>query len=253
MPKRVLSKVQVENAVKCAKTVTAHAIKGDKSVFINGHEFDLLAKGRCQENVREFFEAGNGWSPNDWEFGNDEPSAKVALMHMDQAGLRLPRGAQLYPGDIVGNRDGKHGHIGLYIGVIDGVPTVAENTSSAARGTPRRAGTKRTPLDAFDPKECYRLVQSDAAGVFVNGLQVYPIVLSMIDRSYVPRRLTAQALGLRIESADDGKQTVNGKPIRTIMHEGISWVWARELAQVAGIPSEKLLWSPGRVEFITKQ
>lgn len=250
---KILSKQQMLNAVECAKKVTQVAINGAPWAIVGVHHFDLLAKGRCQETVREFIEAGNGWGKNTWEFGNDEPSAKVALQHMDAAGLRLPDGAQLYPGDIVGNRNGSYGHIGLYIGVIDGVPTVAENTSSASRGKPRRAGTKRTPLVDFKPAECYRLVQSDAAGVFVDGKQIYPTVLSIGAKSYVPRRLVAQALGLKLESEGASAPTVNGTAVHVTMHGGISWIWAREIAQIAGIAEDGVLWEPGRVEFISKQ
>jgi hypothetical protein len=247
MPNR-LTWTQMQKAVQTALRVTQAAIDGLGQIIVAGHVFDLRATGRCQETVREFVEAGNGWAPHTWEFGDDEGSAKVALAHMDAAGFRLPSDALLVPGDVVGHRRGAHGHIGLFVGLVDGVPTVCENTSSNKRGTPRRPGTKRTPILDFAAGgvEKYRLVKPQAAGVFVNGKQVHPVALLIDGRCYVPRRKTAEALGATLEPVDSGCRYVNGTPIHWIDRENVSWCRARDLAEITGAT---VAWTPGRVEF----
>jgi hypothetical protein len=250
MPHR-LTWTQMQKAVQCALRVTQAAIDGLGQIIVAGHVFDLRATGRCQETVREFVEAGNGWAPHTWEFGDDEGSAKVALAHMDAAGFRLPSDALLVPGDIVGHRRGAFGHIGLFVGVVDGVPTVAENTSSGKRGNPRRPGTKRTPLNDFTGAgiEAYRLVKPERVGVFVNGKQVHPIALLFGNTCYVPRRKTAEALGATLEPENPAiPPRVNGKPMWTLMFDGVSWCKARDLADRTGAT---VAWTPGRVEFTT--
>lgn len=248
MPYKVLTAAQRDNAVACALTVTAAAIRGDRTYNANGHHFDLRETGWCQKNVRAWVECGNHWPPASWEFGDDEPSAKVALQHMDAAGLRLPKGALLVPGDIVGHRRGTWGHIGLVAIDEHGTTVVCENTSSAMRGNPRRAGTKRTPLADFPAEESYRLVSKADAGVFVNGENVYPVALLIDGRCYVPRRITADALGAELEPLASPDCTVNGQPITQIIRNGIGWVWARDLARLTGC---KVAWSPGRIDLTT--
>ena len=250
MPNR-LTWTQMQKAVQVALRVTMDAIDGAKTVTVAGHVFDLRVTGRCQETVREFVEAGNGWAPHTWEFGNDEGSATVALCHMDAAGFRLPDGALLVPGDIVGHRRGAFGHIGLFVGVIDGVPTVCENTSSGKRGNPRRPGTKRTPLADFTGSgiEAYRLVKPQSAGVFVNGRKVHPVALLLGGTCYVPRRKTALALGATVEALTDPRPMVNDLALWTLIRSDISWCRARDLAEITGAT---VAWSPGRVEFTTK-
>lgn len=250
MPNR-LTWAQLQKAVDCALKVTQAAIDGAPWIIVGVHRFDLRAKGRCQETVREFVEAGNGWAPHTWEFGDDEPSAKAALANMGAAGYRLPADTLLVPGDIVGHRRGAFGHIGLFVGVVDGVPTVAENTSSGKRGNPRRPGTKRTPLNDFTGAgiEAYRLVKPERVGVFVNGKQVHPIALLFGNTCYVPRRKTAEALGATLEPENPAiPPRVNGKPMWTLMFDGVSWCKARDLADRTGAT---VAWTPGRVEFTT--
>jgi hypothetical protein len=250
MPNR-LTWTQMQKAVQCALRVTADAIDGAKAVTVAGHVFDLRATGRCQEFVRECIEAGNGWAPHTWEFGDDEGSATVALRHMDAAGFRLPDGALLVPGDIVGHRRGAFGHIGLFVGVIDGTPTVCENTSSGQRGNPRRPGTKRTPLKDFTGAgiEAYRLVKPTRVGVFVNGKPVHPVALLLDGRCYVPRRKTAEAMGAVLEPIEHQDAMVNGYYIYQIIRDGLGWCCARDLAEITGAT---VAWKPGRVEFTTK-
>lgn len=237
---------QMQNAVGCAISVTAEAIDGESSVTRGAHCFDLRIGGMCQRFVRQTIEAGNGWRPHTWEFGDDEGSAAVALRHMEAEGFRLPAKALLVPGDIVGHRRGPFGHIGLFVGVIDKVPTVCENTSSTRRGTPRWAGTKRTPLKAFGTYEAYRLVTPESVGVYVNGQPVYPLALLIAGRCYVPRRKLADALGGTCEPIEAATWTVNGKPIKCVLRDGMSWCRARDLAALTGAT---VSWTPGRVEF----
>jgi len=246
MPNR-LTWTQMQKAVQTALRVTQAAIDGEHPIIIAGHCFNLRVGGMCQMFVRQCIEAGNGWAPHTWEFGDDEPSARAALAHMDAAGYRLPAHTLLVPGDIVGHRRGQHGHIGLFVGMIDGVPTVAENTSSGTRGNPRRPGTKRTPLKDFIGAgiEAYRVAKPQAAGVFVNGKPVYPVALLVDGRCYVPVTKTAQAL----DATTGGGATyftVNGKAIDGVRRDGLYWMKARDLANLCGATVE---WTPGRVEF----
>lgn len=245
MPKR-LTWTQMQKAVQCALRVTQAAIDGKQEITIAGHVFDLRTGGMCQRFVRQCVEGGNGWGASTWEFGDNEGTAKDALAHMEAAGFLLPDGAQLVPGDIVGHRRGKYGHIGIFVGVIDGKPTVCENTSNVTRGNPGRAGTKRTQLKNFGTYEAYRIVQSKSAGVFVDGEQVYPVALLLGDRCYVPRRKTALALGAELEPPNEATATVNGQTIWPLWRNGISWCPARDLAKLCGATVE---WTPGRVEF----
>lgn len=249
MPNR-LTRTQLQKAVQCALRVTQAAIDGYQQLTVAGHVFDLRTGGMCQKFVRQCVEAGNGWPAHTWQFGDDEGSAKVALAHMDAAGFRLPPGALLVPGDIVGHRRGSFGHIGLFVGVIDGTQTVCENTSSGTRGNPRRPGTKRTPLKDFTGAgiEAYRVAKPAAAGVFVNGRNVHPVALLIDGRCYVPRRKTAEALGATVEPVDAPRQTVNGTIIEQYVQQGVGWCRARDLANLCGASVQ---WTPGRVEFTT--
>jgi len=247
MPNR-LTRTQLQKAVQCALRVTQAAIDGYQQLTVAGHVFDLRTGGMCQKFVRQCVEAGNGWPAHTWQFGDDEGSAKVALAHMDAAGFRLPPGALLVPGDIVGHRRGSFGHIGLFVGVIDGTQTVCENTSSGKRGNPRRPGTKRTPLKDFGAYEAYRLAKPQATGVFVNGKPVHPVALLIDGRCYVPRRKTAEALGASVEDLGDSLAIVNAKPISQFVRDGIGWCRARDLATLCGASVQ---WTPGRVEFTT--
>jgi hypothetical protein len=248
MPNR-LTWAQMQKAVQCALRVTQAALDGKHPlVMLNGHAFDLRKGGRCQEFVRECIEAGNNWNPHTWEFGDDEGSAKVALAHMDAAGFRLPSDTLLVPGDIVGHRRGAYGHIGLFVGFVDGTQTVCENTSSGKRGTPRRPGTKRTPLKDFAGAgiEAYRLVRPQSVGVFVNGKQVHPVALLIDGSCYVPRRKTAKALGATLEPVSELSTYVNGTLTSCVIRQNATWCRARDLAQITGATVE---WTPGRVEF----
>jgi len=109
--------------------------------------------GMCQRFVRQIVETACGFKPFSWRYATAR--AKYTLAAMDASNLRMI--VQGQPGDIVGHRIGDFGHIGIYVGEIDGVATIAENTSSGRRGNPRRPGTKLTPLADFTGTEWYRL------------------------------------------------------------------------------------------------
>jgi len=111
-------------------------------VKLDGFDFDLLTGGRCQEFVRECFESALGWPARSWKYA--APSAKVALQRMTRDGFRVTGDPRA--GDVIGHCSGTYGHIAIVVGDVGGKLTCAENTSSASRGNPRRAGTKLTPV-----------------------------------------------------------------------------------------------------------
>jgi len=116
--------------------------------------------GLCQRFVRQIIETACEFEPFGWRYATAH--AKDALAAMERNGLRvLTPGVKCRPGDICGHRNGRSGHIGIYVGVVAGVPAVAENTTGV-RGNPRRAGTKLTPLSDFTGTEWYRLPLADA-------------------------------------------------------------------------------------------
>lgn len=251
MAYKILTAKQRDRAVDCALRVTQAAIDGKSAMLYRDFTFDLLRGGRCQEFVRECVEAGNKWAPHSWEFGDNEPSAKVASRNMRKAGYDLPKGALLVPGDILthergGRKGGGYGHIGMFVGVVDGISTVCENTSSGSRGNPKRPGTKRTPLRDFTYDYAFRFIKLTAVGVFVNGQQVHPHVLLLDGKAYVPRRIVAYKLGAVVEPVSHRASMVNGEFVDHIIRNGISWVWARDLARLTGATVQ---WSPDKIEF----
>ena len=94
--------------------------------------------------MRQVYETACGLRPFSWRYA--APSALEMCARLE-ADAHKVSGERLVPGDILGiNRNsGQYGHIGIYVGSVDGVQTIAENTSSTVRGNPRRAGTKLTP------------------------------------------------------------------------------------------------------------
>lgn len=241
---------QMGKVVSTALTVTKAAIDGEEIIWLGTgaarHEFNLVLGGRCQELVRECFEAANNWKPTSWRYA--KPNARQALAAMVADGHRLPNDALLHPGDVLGHTDLPHGHIGIYVGSINGVETVCENTISGKRGTPRRPGTKRTPLSAFRYAHAMRFAPVKATGVFVNGKHVWSELVLIGNRCYVPRRLTAQALGADIEKPQTPGAFVNGIRVEQVIRSGAGWMWARELARIVGASVE---YSDGKITFTT--
>jgi hypothetical protein len=249
MPNKLLTLRQRDLAVQVALDATAAAMRGERTYTRGKHVFDLTTGGRCQQFVGQCVEAGAGWDPHTWEFRDNEPNAKTASAHMRAAGLELPRGELLIPGDILAHERGPHGHIVMVAEIVDGKTWVAENTSSGKRGNPRRPGTKRTPLKDIVYDHAYRLVKAQSAGVFVNGKPVHPVALLLDGRCYVPRRKTAEALGAVLEPIEHQDAMVNGYYIYQIIRDGLGWCCARDLAEITGAT---VAWKPGRVEFTTK-
>ena len=245
MAHKLLTTLQRDKAVQTAMEATAAAQRGEKTYTKGKHVFNLTKGGMCQQFVRQCVEAGNGWAPHTWEFGDNEPNAKAASINMRAAGLELPKGTLLIPGDILTHERGTHGHIGIYVQTGE----VCENTSSGSRGEPRRPGTKRTPLAQFTYGHVFRLVRAPLAGVFVNGRQVAPAALLIDGKCYVPRRATADALGAVSEPVSHLASVVNGEPVSQFIRGGVGWMWARDLARLTGAAVQ---WSPDRIEFTTQ-
>jgi hypothetical protein len=244
------TQAQIDRVVKTALAVTKAAIDGEKIIHLRigtvKHGFNLVLGGRCQEFVRECFEAANGWRAKSWRYA--KPNARQALAAMAADGHRLPNDALLHPGDVLGHTDLPHGHIGIYVGSINGVEAVCENTISGKRGEPRRPGTKRTPLRVFRYTHAMRLGPTRKTGVFVNGKQIAPAIVLLEGRCYVPRRVTAQALGAVIERPQDPGAWVNGERVEQRIRDGIGWVWARDLARLTGASVQ---YQAGRLDFTT--
>ncbi len=137
---------QVRAIVSTARKVTQAAIDDPsrKTITIGAFEFDLLRGSRCAEFVRECVECALGWEPYSWRYRGGNATEMCAKL--DDGGSAVPT-SQRQPGCIIGINKGagSDGHIAIYIGD----DTIAENTSSATRGNPRRTGTKRTPWSAI--------------------------------------------------------------------------------------------------------
>jgi cell wall-associated NlpC family hydrolase len=125
--------------------VTYHSPTGAKTYTVT---MDLDTGGYCNRFVRQVYEQVLGLAPKAWRFRGDKAVDTCHLLAA--AGLELPAGAKLQPGDILGwpDRCLPWGHIGIYVGAWfgDGRKLVAENTTSDKRGCPVREGTKYTQL-----------------------------------------------------------------------------------------------------------
>jgi hypothetical protein len=116
--------------------------------------FDLTRGGMCARFVRQVYETALGLAPFTWQFA--APCARDMATMMRHAGVLIQTGDR-EPGDVVQIGTGYPGHIAVYVGEVDGVECIAENTSDATRGNPRDGGTKLTPWSA---------VASRVTGVF---------------------------------------------------------------------------------------
>lgn len=124
-----------------------------------GHAMDLIHGGYCARFVREVHEVALGQKPYTWPYRAENAMQMEEKLRSD--GYAVTDGS-LIPGDIigVGKYSQPHGHIALYIGAINGVPTMAENTSSSLRGKPLAKGTKYTP---------FKSLQSRVTGIYRLG------------------------------------------------------------------------------------
>lgn len=138
----------IDRVVKTALEAALASRQGKSSIIIGDlgsrQEFKLKVGGYCARFVRQVYETACGLAPFSWTYGAQ--TARQMTANLESGGHRVDDGS-LVPGDIVGiHRDsGKYGHIAIYVGKIDGVATLAENTSSRTRGNPQTAGTKLTP------------------------------------------------------------------------------------------------------------
>jgi hypothetical protein len=114
--------------------------------------FDLVmdteSVGYCARLVRQCVEVGCEFQPHAWRHAG--ASALQTCQNLRDAGYKIGVGDQ-EPGCVVGiNRNsGQYGHVGIYVGRVDGVESIVENTSDHVRGRPARAGTKVTPWSAI--------------------------------------------------------------------------------------------------------
>jgi len=142
------SREAISNVIRIAKAAATEHQKGNDS-YLATHEdgggvsqrMNLAEGGMCNRFVRQCYEVGLGIAQQTWPYRAGR--AIWTIDSLEAAGLGIGPGLEsdLLPGDIVGIHTGKSGHIAIYVG--DG--TVAENTISATRGKPRKAGTKLTP------------------------------------------------------------------------------------------------------------
>ena len=165
--------------------------------------FNLKAGGLCLRFVRQVTEVAAGLGEGTWHYAM--PKAKQALRMMEADGLQVGNKhtspSELKIGDIIGITTGVYGHIAIFMGLIDGIHTVAENTSSASRGKPMRAGTKLTPYSALQNRVTgiFRLYPTEEKKVKVTIVEQdkkINIPAKLIDNViYVPVRNLANALG----------------------------------------------------------
>jgi hypothetical protein len=128
-----------------AKQAVAQRKVGDTTWTHNGSKFDLNSGGYCARFVRQCYESAMGSGEFTWQF--IAPTAREMEKKLAAAGLKTDSPE---PGDIVclNNQSYYAGHIAIYAGVINGVKSIFENTSSGKRGDPRNPGTKMSPFSA---------------------------------------------------------------------------------------------------------
>lgn len=126
---------KIADIARHAAEAAQHA-PGAGRVDVSGHTIHCLPGGMCDRFARECHEAATG---HDWPFRAATAHATEALLI--RAGRRL---SGPIPGAVGCWGDSDPGHI--VVALTKGM--VAENTSSAHRGSPSRPGTKITPLEA---------------------------------------------------------------------------------------------------------
>jgi hypothetical protein len=148
-----IRKTMVKYALAAAR---AHA-KGQQRVVVGAahpQSLDLATGGYCARFVRQIAETASDEIPMAWEYAR--ANARLMERALRSAGLYVGKVIECAePGDIVGINlpaSVEVGHIGIYVGEVDGVPTIAENTSVAGRGKPRVKGTKLTPWSAIETR-----------------------------------------------------------------------------------------------------
>jgi hypothetical protein len=145
------SKDQLQKVVKNALAAARASQAGETTVAIGdgvtAQRFALREGGYCARFVRQVFETACALKGHTWRFGAASALEMCEAMRAVGRKVGIISVSDLMPGDVVGiNRNsGQYGHIAIYVGLVESVPTIAENTSSATRGNPRRPGTKLTP------------------------------------------------------------------------------------------------------------
>lgn len=139
--------------------------------------FDLDAGGYCARFVRQCVEVALGLKPFTW--AGCAPDARGMEKNLKKIAQKVPV-EKREPGDIVcmNETSGKYGHIGLCVDP----GTIAENTSSGKRGSPRPAGTKLTSwtIIASSVSGVYRL---KSAAVPTAGVPTHPVAVKVVEQS----------------------------------------------------------------------
>jgi hypothetical protein len=173
---------------------------------------NLREGGMCARFVRQVHETALGLEPSSWQYAcanaYDDSTALRAAVIAGRA-LRIDK-ADLQPGDVITTGNSAPGHIAIYIGLVNAVRTVAENTSSATRGTPRRAGTKLSPLHALSDENwaAFRLWQPAVPTVVGIHGDKHTAHVNLVDGALMaPVRDIAEACGCVIAEWDAETKT----------------------------------------------
>jgi hypothetical protein len=128
-----------------AEQAQAQRLAGDSTWTHNKVVFHLNETGACARFVRQCHEAALGTGEFTWQFIAGNARQMEAKLKAAKTAIASPQ-----PGDVVAmnNVSADAGHVGIYLGDVNGVESIAENTSSSKRGNPRAAGTKISPLSA---------------------------------------------------------------------------------------------------------
>lgn len=204
----------VEIAVGAARAHQAGATVWTPPGVAHPQKFDLRTGGMCNRFVRQVHETALGLRPFSWPYRAGRAIRTLDALDAAGFGIGRPAVSALRPGDIIGNRSGTAGHIAIFVGVLDGVPTIAENTSSATRGNPRRAGTKLTALADMTWTVAYRLAaeaeEPAAPGperipVYVDGVHVDEGELHG-NRTMIGLRKILEAAGCEVDWLPDQRE-----------------------------------------------
>ena len=184
VPKDFYTRKIIDSVVDKALRAVDASQGGSKAIYQGGNgvrqRFNLREGGMCLRFVRQVFEVGCGFSEQSWDYKSLRANWTLDKLRKDGHKLDLDLNDMnpvhdLLPGDIVGKKFGLNGHIMLYVGVVKGVPCVAENTSASNRGNPKRAGTKLTKWSEIYDRDrngkaditgIYRLLRKEDWGTF---------------------------------------------------------------------------------------
>lgn len=155
-----------ESKVKAVVTIAvaaANARINGKTSYTAGsgskaQSFDLTEGGMCARFVRQCFETGCQMTPKSWKYRGGNA---IAMLGKLKANGHTVSTGDLDVGDIIGHSKYPDGHVAIYVGKINGIHTVAENTSSGKRGNPRSPGTKLTPISEMSFNQAYRLHEAE--------------------------------------------------------------------------------------------